>query len=306
MNLVDQIFEQAKLGTAPDINANPFLEGRRVGIAQQHADIAKQQLAMELAQAPLQQTLLQQRADMGALAIERGLLENQSAIEGHSLLAQYSKAMQGANLLPLESGLRVHSQFGLDHPAILNTPEYQQAGKQLDARVRQASIEEERLSIAEARMATAAAAQSRAEAARLKAKLEEKDKADLAPRLVDLGGVPHVYNPGTKKLERLDKTESKAAFIEKRALQYSKDNMITPKEAAEQLGKLYDEQIAPLTAGFRGTTPPQAVTTAPPPVPPASVPTAKDQVIVRDRNGKRFWIPSNELERAVKQGYIAE
>lgn len=81
MNLVDQIFEQAKLGTAPDVNANPFLEGRRVGIAQQHADIAKQQLAMEMAQLPLHMTIQQQNADMNALKIQDGLRARQNLID---------------------------------------------------------------------------------------------------------------------------------------------------------------------------------------------------------------------------------
>lgn len=66
MSLVDQIFEQAKLGTAPDPSANPFLQGVALG---QH----QQALNMELAQLPLKQTLLQQDAQMNSLKIQQGL-----------------------------------------------------------------------------------------------------------------------------------------------------------------------------------------------------------------------------------------
>lgn len=279
MSLVDQIFEQAKLGTAQDPSANPFATGVQLGQNQQRINQAQQQLAMDLAQAPLQQTLLQQRAQMNALSIEKGLRDNQEEIEGHSLVAQYSKAMQGANLLPLETGVRVHSQFGLDHPAILTNPEYVAAGKQLDERVKQAGLEEARLITAKAREEAAAAASTRAEALRMKAEYETKAKADALPRIVDMGGIPYVYNPGTKKLERLEKTESKASFVEKHALNYSKDNMVSPKEAAELLGKLYDEQIAPLTKSSTNAVVNPAMKSAAPsgasttPVPSAALPT---------------------------------
>lgn len=239
MNLVEQIFQQANAGSANGQGFGQFFaEGVQSGQRQQSLDIQKQQLAMEIAQAPLKQTLLEQDAQMNALKIEQGLRANQEAIEGHSLLAQYSKAMQGANYLPLESGIRVHSQFGLDHPAILNTPEYRESGKQLDERVKQASIEEYRLSLADA-------AQQRAEAAKLKAQLDAKAKADVMPRLVNVGGVDYINNPKSGHFEPINKTESKSAFISKHLLNFSKDNMVDPKEAAAKLGELYDATIAP-------------------------------------------------------------
>jgi hypothetical protein len=246
---------------------------------QQEQAIRESQLAMQIARAPLENTLLQQHGELNALSIQSGLLANQRAIDGHSLLTDYAKVMQGANFLPLESGIRVHSQFGLNNPAILNTPEYKEAGKQLDERVKQASIEEYRLTLADA-------AQARAEALKAKTDYELKAKGDVLPRVIDIGGVPYMYNPGTKKSERLDKTESKSAFIEKRTLQYAKDNMIEPKAAAEQLGKLYDEQIAPLTAGAsRGAAAAPAATAQPQARPAASAPAQRQPL----KLGQTVW-----------------
>lgn len=262
MSLVDQIFEQARVGTHLPVS-NAFMQGVQAGQRQQQIDAQKQELAMQLAQMPLQRTLLQQHADMNALAIEKGLRDNQEAIEGHSLLSQYSQAMQGANLLPLESGLRVHSQFGLDHPAILNTPEYKAAGKQLDDRVAQASLEEWRLATAQAREIQAAAATTRAEAYKIKSEYEAKGKADSLPKLVQVGGRDYIVNSKTGHFEPADKTESKSAFISKHLLNFAKDNLVDPKEAAAKLGELYDNMIAPLGRSAVPTAP-GAAPAAPP------------------------------------------
>lgn len=100
MSLVDQIFEQAKLGTAPDPSANPFAGGLALGLQQQHLDQQKQQLAMEIAQAPLKQTLLQQDAALKAAQTENLLHDRQVAVETQQQLAglagQVSKALSEA------------------------------------------------------------------------------------------------------------------------------------------------------------------------------------------------------------------
>lgn len=269
MSLVDQIFEQAKLGTAPNPDANPFAGGLQLGLQQQHLNQQAQELAMEIAQAPLKQTLLQQSAQMNALKIEQGLRDNEDAIEGHSLMAQYSQAMKGANLLPIDVGLRVHSQFGLDHPVVLNNPEYKEAGKELDDRVKQASIESYRLTLADA-------AQTRAEAAQLKAQLEAKGKAEVMPKLVNVGGLNYIVNSKTGHFEPVNKTESKSAFISKHLLNFSKDNMVDPKEAAAKLGELYDSMIVPASqANPAGTVVPPTATGAVEPAAPIAAPAVK-------------------------------
>jgi hypothetical protein len=277
VNLVDQIFAQAQAGSAQGQGFGQyFAEGVQAGQRQQQLDMQKKQLAVELAQAPLKQTLLQQDAALKALAIEKGLRANQEEIEGNSLVSQYSKAMQGANLLPLDSGIRVHSQFGLDHPAILTNPEYVAAGKQLDARVQQASQEEYRLAIADARAQAAAAAQTRAEAYKMKSEYDAKGKAEALPRLVQVGGRDYIVNSKTGHFEPADKTETKSAFISKHLLNFSKDNMVDPKEAAARLGELYDSMIAPLgKAGALPAAPGAPAIATPPPAASAALKSLK-------------------------------
>lgn len=71
MNLVEQIFAQAQAGAANGAGFGQFLaEGVAQGQRQQQIDVQKQQLALEIAQAPLKQTLLQQDADMNAAKLE--------------------------------------------------------------------------------------------------------------------------------------------------------------------------------------------------------------------------------------------
>lgn len=293
MNLVDQIFEQAKAGSAQGQGFGQFFaEGVSAGQRQQQLDMQRQELTAKLAQVPLQQTLLQQQADLNALKIEQGLRDNQDAIEGHSLMAQYARVMQGANLLPIESGLRVHSQFGLDHPVVLTNPDYMASGKQLDERVKQADLQEYRLSIADARGATASAAQTRAEADKLKAELEAKGKADVMPKLVNVGGLNYIVNTKTGHFEPVNKTEGKAAFISKHLLNFSKDNMVDPKEAAAKLGELYDSMIAP-AARAPGVPPAPSAVVPPPTAAPAPAPTAAARPPLRlgtvvVHNGERY------------------
>lgn len=87
MSLVDQIFEQTKLGTAPDPSANPFATGVQLGQNQQRINQAQQQLAMELAQAPLKQTLMQQDAAYKAAQTEQLLHLNQVKVNTAESLA---------------------------------------------------------------------------------------------------------------------------------------------------------------------------------------------------------------------------
>lgn len=82
MNLIDQVFAQQSSGSADGQGFGQFFaQGLAAGQHQQSIDIAKQQLAMELAQMPLKQTLLQQDADMNALKIQNGLRAQQNLID---------------------------------------------------------------------------------------------------------------------------------------------------------------------------------------------------------------------------------
>lgn len=87
MSLVDQIFEQAKLGTAPNPDANPFAGGLQLGLQQQHLNQQAQELAMEIAQAPLKQTLLQQDAAYKQAETEKLLYDRQTVVGTQQELA---------------------------------------------------------------------------------------------------------------------------------------------------------------------------------------------------------------------------
>lgn len=140
MNLVEQIFEQAKLGTAPDPNANPFAEGMRMGLQQQQIDAEKQRLAMEIAQMPLKQTLLQQEAAMNALKLQQGLqtqqdtINNEQAYQG--LAAQVGKDLQSEHPENAEASIfdAISKNKGLyRHPGI--APLLQDARQSVAAKV---------------------------------------------------------------------------------------------------------------------------------------------------------------------------
>lgn len=87
MNLVDQIFEQAKLGTAQNPDANPFATGVQLGQAQQRINQQQQQLAMELAQAPLRNALLQQDAALKQAQTEGMLHDRETVVQTQQQLS---------------------------------------------------------------------------------------------------------------------------------------------------------------------------------------------------------------------------
>lgn len=89
MSLIDQIFEQSKLGTAQDPSANPFAGGVALG---QH----QQQINMELATLPLKQTLMQQDAQLNSAKIEQVLSSRQAEIDTEEQLAGLAGRVQHA------------------------------------------------------------------------------------------------------------------------------------------------------------------------------------------------------------------
>lgn len=103
MNLVEQIFAQAQAGSANGAGFGQFFaEGVSQGQRQQQIDVQKQQLALEIAQAPLKQTLLQQDAQMNALRIQNGLEARQHELEATQaytgLAAQVSPLLKSGQI----------------------------------------------------------------------------------------------------------------------------------------------------------------------------------------------------------------
>lgn len=91
-SLVEQIFMQANAGSANGASLiEPFAQGMQFGQRQQQIDMQKQQLAAELAQLPLKQTLLQQDAEMNALKIQSVLEGRQDRLINESELLQLNK-----------------------------------------------------------------------------------------------------------------------------------------------------------------------------------------------------------------------
>lgn len=82
MNLVDQIFAQAKAGSAQGEGFGQyFAQGVQAGQNQQRINLAKQQLAQELAMQPLKQTLMQQESEMNAFKLQDYLQQRQNRLD---------------------------------------------------------------------------------------------------------------------------------------------------------------------------------------------------------------------------------
>lgn len=91
-SLVEQIFMQAQAGSANGASMiEPFAQGMQMGQRQQQIDLQKQQVAAELAQLPLKQTLLQQDSAMNALKIESFLEDRQDRLRNESSLLELNK-----------------------------------------------------------------------------------------------------------------------------------------------------------------------------------------------------------------------
>ena len=99
MNLVEQIFEQAKAGSAgnqPGPMAEGFMRGVSAGQQRQQLDMAKQRLAVELGQEALKKTMLTQQNQLNALKLEQVLSGRQAEIDTESQLASLSGRVQYA------------------------------------------------------------------------------------------------------------------------------------------------------------------------------------------------------------------
>lgn len=68
----------------------------------------------------------------------------------------------------------------------------------------------------------------------------------IEPQVKIVEGQKFLVNPKTGHWEHLEKHVSRGEFIEKHALKWAADNLMTPEQSAEALGKFYD---AALSAG---------------------------------------------------------
>lgn len=153
MNLVEQIFEQAKGGSAQGESFySAFAQGAQQAQRQQQLDMQKQQLAMEIAQAPLKQTLLQQDSDLKVLAVQNGLQQRQNYINATSAFTNLSDQVT-ANLEDgsLNEAVLAFTKGGLSNNVLLTDPRYVALGKQLDLMQREADLAEYRKGVVEAR-----------------------------------------------------------------------------------------------------------------------------------------------------------
>lgn len=125
MNLVDQIFEQAKLGTAVDPSANPFATGVQLGQHQQQIDAQKRQLALEVAQAPLKQTLLAQDAAMNEAKLQmflQGREDTAKATQAFAGLASaVSPLLEAGEIDKAQNALM---EAGANNAFLLNDPRF--------------------------------------------------------------------------------------------------------------------------------------------------------------------------------------
>lgn len=98
-------------------------------------------------------------------------------------------------------------------------------------------------------VATAAIrADAATEAARIRA--NAVPGAGVEPQVKVVEGQKFLINPKTGHWEHLEKHLSRPEFIEKHALKWASDNMMTPEAAADALGKFYDASL-----GGGGTAP---------------------------------------------------
>lgn len=329
MSLIDQIFEQSKLGTAPDPSANPFVSGVALG---QH----QQQINMELAQLPLKQTLLQQDAQLNSLRLEQGLKARQDDIEATAAWGGLSGAVNDRlKEGDLGGAITAYTKGNSEFPALWVDPRSQALGKQLDAMQRQENavkiagirtagselrylppgvkldrlLQEAQTKLDEAQDDPVLAqhyqqqidslnAQKQIEADKLKV---QKDKVvNEADRIKASQERTAAIRQNTQALlQRLAGNDRVALNSELRTV----DDV--PNSKMDYAAKLKEKEriLEKYKARAKEQTAPAAAVA---PVPPASVPTASDRVIVVDKDGNRFWIPSNELERAHRQGYTPE
>ena len=130
----------------------PMIAGAQLAQSQQRINLEKQQLAAELAQLPLKQTLMQQKATLQGLTIEDKLRDQQNYLDGTTsfvnLKATVSPLLASGKL---DDAITFTTQAGLDNNFLLTDPRYKSLTSQLDSMKREADIQEYRKGMIEAR-----------------------------------------------------------------------------------------------------------------------------------------------------------
>jgi len=179
MNLVDQIFAQANLGTAPDPNANPFATGVQLGQNQQRINLAKQQLAQELAMQPLKQTLMQQESEMNAFKLQDYLQQRQNRLDITGnwtwINAEVNDQLAKGDV---QAAQQAYLQAGAQDARLFEDQRYVTLGKRLDTIMEQQTNAQYKAALGEA-------AQARAESAANRA-LYDQSRLDLSQQRLSL------------------------------------------------------------------------------------------------------------------------
>lgn len=289
-SLVDQIFEQAKLGTSVNPDANPVMQGVAAGQAQQHINLANRQLAMQLAMQPLQMEQQRQANDLQALNIQSSLLQRDLRTKGLEAFNQLQQDVHpdltGGNI---DDTLNKVVSYAGNHPVLWGTPEFVAMKDSLFKMKQEADMAKARITAANARMLSAQASQYKGipEAGRLYNLAQEAEaggnfegaaqfykqsaeagkkaqSAPVVPVLETYGNEQFLRNPKTGHLERLNKVVNKAEFIAKNVNKWMTDSGDDADTSAQKLNDFYDKHIQPLV----GATPTMGEPASP--APPAN------------------------------------
>jgi len=133
-SLVEQIYMQAQGGSAGGQGFADFLaQGRQTNQRQQQIEAQKQQLAAELAQIPLRQTLMRQDAEMNALKIQDVLEQRQFALEDEKTVSTawewVSKDLKDKNPT---GALTTWMDFAGQLPRLTQNPKFLQLRKDIE------------------------------------------------------------------------------------------------------------------------------------------------------------------------------
>lgn len=333
-SLVDQIFEQAKLGTSVNPDANPVMQGVAAGQAQQHINLANRQLAMQLAMQPLQMEQQRQANDLQALNIQSSLLQRNLRTKGLEAFNQLQQDVHpdltGGNI---DDTLNKVVSYAGNHPVLWGTPEFVAMKDSLFKMKQEADMAKARLEVAGARGTAAQAAMIKADPAshynQLAQEAEAAGETALAQQYHELSGL------ALAKEKRLDAMQADIHQRNQIRLQQLGASTLRPAERAALAvlqSKLRNIENAPrmkqedrnaaatmLLDDFEskiGKTTTPAVgepAAAAPPEPPPSAnvdalpahkqPAAAAAKVTIEKNGKRFLLPASQLPDALKQGY---
>lgn len=276
-SLVDQILAQSQAGSAGGEHlASSFATGIQLGQRQQQINLEKQQLAVELAQLPLKQTLMQQSAEMNKLKLTEALetrdlqIKNESALrEAYNLAGQAlaSGSPEDAEGYVMDIMSRTVGAGRDTRFQTLLKDVRDSASAKLQLQTLRNSVSDDRLRIQEERLAL---------------------ERDRQRRLQDQ------FDFQRTRFERTIPADKLALFRERAAQIRNDFSLIGDPAAAEaKLAALAKE------LGIGQTAAPASTAAIPepaaPPAPPAKVRVRKA--------GKEYLLPASQLEEAIRQGY---